>query len=104
MEPSYSHSWSLQCVLEGPLASHISSFTKSLEDQGFSQESSHVQTRLVADFSRWLNQANTCCFTRNHGPAYIALSELSGSSSTSQVKRYLRIEAVAGFSAPPGRY
>jgi hypothetical protein len=36
MEPSYSHSWSLQCELEGPLASHISSFTKSLENQGYS--------------------------------------------------------------------
>ena len=35
MEPSYSHSWSLKCVLEGPLASHISSFTKSLDDQGY---------------------------------------------------------------------
>jgi len=73
MEPSYSHSWSLQCALEGPLASHISSFTKSLEDQGFSQESSHVQTRLVADFSRWLKQTHAAlpAITDQHISRYL---------------------------------
>jgi len=41
-----------------PLAPYISSFTKSLDDQGFVPESSHVQTRLVADFSCWLKQTH----------------------------------------------
>jgi len=58
MEPSYSRSWSLRCVLEGPLAPYVSSFTKSLDDQGFAPESSRGQTRLAADFSRWLKQTH----------------------------------------------
>jgi hypothetical protein len=49
--------------LEGPLATHISSFTKSLEDQGFSQESSHVQTRLV----RSGGSAIPIAASRDHG-------------------------------------
>jgi integrase/recombinase XerD len=58
MEPSYSRSWSLRCVLEGPLAPYVSSFIKSLDDQGFAPESSRGQTRLAADFSRWLKQTH----------------------------------------------
>ena len=73
MEPSYSRSWSLKCVLEGPLAPYISSFTKSLDDQGFAPESSHVQTRLVADFSRWLKQTHAVlpAITGEHIPRYL---------------------------------
>jgi integrase/recombinase XerD len=94
MEPSYSHSWSLQCVLEGPLASHISSFTKSLEDQGFSQESSHVQTRLVADFSRWLKQTHAAlpAITGEHIAHYLryrARHRRRRSSDTCVLKRLL---------------
>jgi site-specific recombinase XerD len=60
-------------VLEGPLAPYISSFTKSLDDQGFSLESSHVQTRLVADFSRWLKQTHAVLPTiaAEHIPRYL---------------------------------
>jgi integrase/recombinase XerD len=94
MEPSYSHSWSLQCVLEGPLATHISSFTKSLEDQGFSQESSHVQTRLVADFSRWLKQTHAVlpAITEQHISRYLryrARHRRRRSSDTCVLKRLL---------------
>ena len=94
MEPSFSHSWSLQCVLEGPLASHISSFTKSLEDQGFSQESSHVQTRLVADFSRWLKQTHAVlpAITGQHISRYLryrARHRRRRSSDTCVLKRLL---------------
>ncbi len=94
MEPSYNHSWSLQCVLEGPLASHISSFTKSLEDQGFSQESSHVQTRLVADFSRWLKQTHAVLpvITGQHISRYLryrARHRRRRSSDTCVLKRLL---------------
>jgi integrase/recombinase XerD len=94
MEPLYSHSWSLQCVLEGPLASHISSFTKSLEDQGFSQESSHVQTRLVADFSRWLKQTHAVlpAITGQHISRYLryrARHRRRRSSDTCVLKRLL---------------
>jgi len=73
MEPSYSRSWSLKCVLEGPLAPYISSFTKTLDDQGFTPESSHVQTRLVADFSRWLKQTHAAlpAITDEHIPRYL---------------------------------
>ncbi|CAE6722543.1 hypothetical protein [Paraburkholderia nemoris] len=73
MEPSSSRSWSLKCVLEGPLAPYISSFAKSLDDQGFAPESSHVQTRLVADFSRWLKQTHAVlpAITGKHIPRYL---------------------------------
>jgi integrase/recombinase XerD len=94
MEPSYSHAWSLQCELEGPLASHISSFTKSLENQGYSQESSHVQTRLVADFSRWLKQTHAAlpAITDQHIPRYLryrARHRRRRSSDTCVLKRVL---------------
>jgi integrase/recombinase XerD len=94
MEPSYSHSWSLKCVLEGPLASYISSFTKSLEDQGFSQESSHVQTRLAADFSLWLKQTHAVlpAITGEHISRYLryrARRRRRRSSDTCVLKRLL---------------
>ena len=59
MEPSYSRSWSLKCVLEGPLATHISSFTKSLDDQGFAPESSHVQRSGRRDHALLLTSVQT---------------------------------------------
>ncbi len=94
MEPSYSHSWSMQCVLEGPLASHISSFTKSLEKQGYSQESSHVQTRLAADFSLWLKQTHAAlpAITGQHISRYLryrSRHRRRRSSDTCVLKRLL---------------
>ncbi|TCG07418.1 hypothetical protein BZM27_19625 [Paraburkholderia steynii] len=94
MEPSYSRSWSLKCVLEGPLAPYISSFTKTLDDQGFAPESSHVQTRLVADFSRWLKQTHAAlpAITDRHIPRYLryrARHRRPRSSDTYVLKRML---------------
>ena len=39
---------------EGPLASHIGPFARSLSKQGYSLYSIHQQARLAACFSRWL--------------------------------------------------
>ena len=41
---------------EGPLAPHIVSFAESLREQGYSADSLKRQVRIVACFSRWLNQ------------------------------------------------
>ena len=94
MEPSHGYSWSLQCVLEGPLAPYIHSFTKSLGDQGFSLHSSHVQTRLAADFSRWLKQTGAVlpAITAEHIPRYLryrARHRRRRSSDTFVLKRLL---------------
>jgi integrase/recombinase XerD len=94
MEPSYSRSWSLRCVLEGPLAPYISSFTESLDDQGFAPESSRGQTRLVADFSRWLKQSHAVlpAITDEHIPSYLryrARHRRPRSSDTYVLKRML---------------
>jgi site-specific recombinase XerD len=54
MEHSRERSWSLSRTPEGPLAVCISAFTSQLIDQGYAASSAHLETRLVADFSRWL--------------------------------------------------
>src|SRR5580704_5687938 len=41
---------------EGPLATQIGSFAKSVSDQGYSLVSIHRQVLLAACFSRWLKQ------------------------------------------------
>ena len=42
--------------LEGPLADHIISFAKSLNEQGYCLYWQKRQVRIAADFSRWLKQ------------------------------------------------
>ncbi|MGF6547179.1 integrase/recombinase XerD [Paraburkholderia youngii] len=42
---------------EGPLAAHIASFARSLSEQGYAASSLHLQVRIAADFSRWLEQS-----------------------------------------------
>ncbi|MEJ8859604.1 tyrosine-type recombinase/integrase [Variovorax robiniae] len=54
MEVSRKRSWSLSSTPEGPLAECIDAFTSRLIDQGYAASSAHLETRLVADFSRWL--------------------------------------------------
>ena len=81
-------------MLEGPLASHISSFTKSLEDQGYAVDSSHTQTRLAADFSRWLKQTHAAlpAITGQHILRYLryrARHRRRRSSDTNVLKRFL---------------
>ena len=41
---------------EGPLASHIGPFARSLSEQGYALDSIHRQVWLAACFSRWLKQ------------------------------------------------
>jgi integrase/recombinase XerD len=43
-------------ALEGPLAAYIGSFSKSVNDQGYTLDSVKKQTRIAAFFSRWLEQ------------------------------------------------
>lgn len=54
MEQSCETSWSLAHAPEGPLAAHVGAFTSLLVEQGYAVYTAHLQTRLVADFSRWL--------------------------------------------------
>jgi integrase/recombinase XerD len=77
MEQSSKYSWSWSHIPDGPLVAYIDSFTALLSEQGYSQNSAHLQTRLVADFSRWLK--------RNK----VAVHELS----IEHAKRYLRCRA-----------
>ena len=77
MEQSSKYSWSLSHIPDGPLVAHIDSFTALLSEQGYSQSSAHLQTRLVADFSRWLK--------RNK----VAVHEIT----LEHTKRYLRCRA-----------
>lgn len=77
MEQSSKYSWSLSHIPDGPLVAYIDSFTALLNEQGYSQNSAHIQTRLVADFSQWLK--------RNK----IALREIT----LEHTKRYLRCRA-----------
>jgi site-specific recombinase XerD len=41
---------------EGPIGPHINIYAKFLYDQGYSRQSSCCQIRLIANFSRWLQQ------------------------------------------------
>lgn len=54
MEQAREPSWSLAQAPVGPLAARIDAFTSLLVDQGYAAFSAHLETRLVADFSRWL--------------------------------------------------
>jgi integrase/recombinase XerD len=41
---------------EGPLGFCIDSYLELLHEQGFTHKSADLRIRLVADFSRWLNE------------------------------------------------
>ena len=58
---------------EGPLASHVGSFARSLSKQGYSRYSIHQQVRLAACFSRWLKQLGVGLrsVTSDHPPRYL---------------------------------
>lgn len=77
MEQSSKYSWSLSHIPDGPLVAYIDSFTALLNEQGYSQSSAHLQTRLVADFSQWLKRNN------------VAVHEIT----LEHTKRYLRCRA-----------
>ena len=46
----------LSCPLEGPLAAHIGSFARWVDEQGYRLCSIHRQVLTAARFSRWLSQ------------------------------------------------
>ena len=56
MEQFFKNPETLLRLHEGPLGPYIESFAKLLTDQGYAQRSTHSYLRLVADFSRWLEQ------------------------------------------------
>jgi integrase/recombinase XerD len=58
---------------EGPLASHIGPFARSLSEQGYALNSIHQQVLLAACFSRWLKQLGVALrsITSDHPPRYL---------------------------------
>lgn len=58
---------------EGPIAAHIESFAKSLNEQGYALTSVHRQVLLAACFSRWLKQEGVALprITSDHPPRYL---------------------------------
>ena len=48
----------LERLTAGPLGSYLNSFTTLLSEKGYTNYSIKVKIRLVAKFSRWLNQQN----------------------------------------------
>lgn len=60
-------------VPEGPLAAHISSFAKSVREQGYAKSSIHRKVLLAACFSRWLKQRRVRMpsITSDHAARYL---------------------------------
>jgi len=58
---------------EGPLASHIGPFARSLSEQGYTLSSIQRQVLLAACFSRWLKQLGVALrsITSDHPPRYL---------------------------------
>ncbi|VTU45110.1 hypothetical protein SRS16P2_00008 (plasmid) [Variovorax sp. SRS16] len=77
MAHSREPSWSMARPPEGPLAGRINAFTSHLINQGYAASSAHLETPLVADFSRWLMTGG------------VALAEIT----PGHVARYLRHRA-----------
>ena len=42
------------CAQDGPLGPYIESYAGEMRGQGYAQQTSELQIRLVADFGRWL--------------------------------------------------
>jgi site-specific recombinase XerD len=61
--------------LEGPLATHIASFTQWVKDQGYSRYSVYRRVLLAACFSRWLGQKS------------VGLESISTKDSTGYLKK-----------------
>jgi integrase/recombinase XerD len=63
----------LSRVPEGPLATYIEPFARSLREQGYARYSMHWQVRLAACFSRWLQQQEVTArsITSDHPRRYL---------------------------------
>ena len=87
---------------EGPLASHIGPFARSLSKQGYSLYSIHQQVRLAACFSRWLKQGGIGLrrITSDHPPRYLryrarhARPSLGDAAALRHLLEFLRSEGV----------
>src|SRR5690349_4798621 len=42
------------CMQDGPLGPYIDSYEAEMRGQGYAQQTTELQIRLVADFGRWL--------------------------------------------------
>ncbi len=73
MEQAREPSWSLAQAPIGPLSARIDAFTSLLVDQGYAAFSAHLETRLVADFSRWLMRRRVTLqrITAGHAEQYL---------------------------------
>jgi integrase/recombinase XerD len=58
---------------EGPLATHLGLFARSLSEQGYTLGSIHRQIRLATGFSRWLKKQEVALrsITADHPPRYL---------------------------------
>ena len=74
---------------EGPLASHIGPFARSLSKQGYSLYSIHRQVRLAACFSRWLKQQGVG-IAQYHLRSSAAVFAISRSACTTKAGRCCR--------------
>jgi integrase/recombinase XerD len=87
---------------EGPLASHIGPFARSLTKQGYSLYSIHQQVRLAACFSRWLKQhgVGLRSITSDHPPRYLryrarhARPSQGDAAALKHLLEFLRFEGV----------
>jgi integrase/recombinase XerD len=87
---------------EGPLASHIAPFARSLSKQGYSLYSIHQQVRLAACFSRWLKQQGVGLrsITSDHPPRYLryraghARPSQGDAAALRHLLEFLRFEGV----------
>ena len=87
---------------EGPLASHIGPFARSLSKQGYSLYSIHQQVRLTACFSRWLKQQGVGLrsITSDHPLRYLryrarhARPSQGDAAALKHVLEFLRSEGV----------
>ena len=92
----------LSRVPEGPLASHIGPFARSLSKQGYSLYSIHHQVWLAACLSRWLKQQGVGLrsITSDHPPRYLryrarhALPSQGDAAALKHVLEFLRSEGV----------
>jgi integrase/recombinase XerD len=87
---------------EGPLASHIGPFARSLSKQRYSLFSIHQQVRLAACFSRWLKQQGIGLrsITSDRPPRYLryrvrhARPSLGDATALRHLLEFLRFEGV----------
>ena len=87
---------------EGPLATHIGPFAKSLSEQGYSRNSIQRQVLLAACFSRWLKQQGVALrrISSEHPPRYLryrarhARPSLGDAAALKHLLEFLRCEGV----------